>query len=208
MADIESREHAERILEEVKQDAAALRKPTNYEEFERGVQLAKKSMERVLYIHGTPAESFFGLISSTTLSVEFIDSVISISDKSRLAYDYLLQVASHLLRDYEPLPENLREWLVDVLDDMVSKEEKRPYPKKETPGPDEFANYARDNAIRITTLLLVRGGWTEVGNEASIKTDDKTGKEWTNSAVFAVAKATGMSFEVVKSARLRPIGEK
>ena len=170
--------------------------------------MAKKYMECVLYIHGTPAEIFFGLISSTTLSVEFIDSVISISNKSRLAYDYLLQVASHLLRDYEPLPENLREWLVDVLDDMVSKEEKRPYPKKETPGPDEFANFARDNAIRITTLLLVRGGWTEVGNEASIKTDDKTGKEWTNSAVFAVAKATGMSFEAVKSARLRPIGKK
>ena len=198
MADIQSREEADRIHEEFEQEFAALCKPPDYEEFERGVQLAKKYMKHLSYLYGTPPEFFFGRIPVTTLTVGFVDSVIITSENSRLAYDYLLLLASNLLRDNEPLPANFSKWLGEVVGDMLRTEKKRPPPKKPR-GPYEYTKYVRDTAIEHTIRLLVRSGWTAVGDQSQIDNNKKeTGKEWADSAVFAVAKAENMTYDAVK----------
>ena len=80
-------------------------------------------MKCVLYLHRTYARTFkayFGPVSETTPHVELIDAAISISDHNVLACDFLLQLASDLQRNGEPLPANLRNWAADFMDDMVS----------------------------------------------------------------------------------------
>ena len=212
MAEFKASKEAIRILQEVNQELVGLGKPTNYEEFERGVQLANKYFDASLVLKKSRQivipimERCLGRVSFTPPN-DIIDAAIFISADDWIVYDCLLHLASNSLRDNTPLSDNLREWLADVVSDMVSKKKKRPRPIQPR-GPNKQRYIPRDLAIKSTIYQLVQCGWTEVGSEASIKTDKKTDKEWANSAVFAVTKVTGLKFDAVKSARVRPIGEK
>lgn len=202
------------MLQRAIQDSGvAMGKPTNYEEFQRGVQFAEQIMEACLYLYpGTMAENValgYEIVSKAKgiPLVEHINSFINFSINKRWAFDSLIHISRDLNREGEPLPPGLREWLDDVLADQLlpNNKKKRPRPKrppdpatkKPSRGPDSGPNFARQIVVYLVIKTLEGMGWTAVGNEADFELDDK-GREWGNSAALAVARASEWNFDTVR----------
>ena len=210
----------EEVLRELLPVPCGIGRPTNYEEFQKGVEHAYYVY---CYLHSLFIDqkmvdwfaSSLGCLTEYEKGVsyhdKFLERLISLSEQEPTkeapdgpvaAYDLLIQYSEDLIRDGKRLPEILASFSADVLADARrdKAEKKRPRPKcqKEKPG-YKRAHFIRNKALDIAILALVREGWTEVGDESIIKTDKK-GREWANSAVFAVGRSTNNEFWTVKKA--------
>ena len=210
----------EEVLRKLAPKHCGVGRPTSYEEFQQGVEFAEDVYCHFfsLFIDPKMEDGFassLGLLTEYQKGVsyrdKFLEYLICLSkqeptdeapDGPVAAYDLLIQYSEDLIREGKPIPEILRGFLAEVLADTRrdEAEKKRPRPKhqKEKPG-NNRVHFIRDKALDVAILALVREGWTEVADESNIRTD-KMGREWANSAVFAVSTATGIKFDTVKKA--------
>ena len=189
------------VLGKLAPKLSGIGRPTNYEEFQKGVYLAKEVYFNFLSLFINP-EVEDGFASSLGLSTKykkdvfyhdkFLERLISLSEQEPtdeapygpvVSYDLLIQHSEVLIREGKRLPEILKAFIADVLADTHRDkgEKKRPRPKH----PDESAGrkrvyFIRDKALDIAILALVQEGWTEVGNESKIPDKKDEGKELDN----------------------------
>lgn len=210
----------EEVLRKLAPEPSGIGRPTNYEEFQQGVEFAEYVYYHFYSLFIDPKmEDWFasslGPLTEYKKGVfypdKFLEYLICLSkqeptdeapDGPVAAYDLLIHYSEDLIREGKPIPEILRGFLAEVLADTRrdEAEKKRPRPKhqKEKPG-NNRVHFIRDKALDVAILALVREGWTEVADESNIRTD-KMGREWANSAVSAVSTATGIKFDTVKKA--------
>ena len=122
-------------------------------------------------------------------------------DGPSAAYDWLILCSEDLTREGKPLPGIIRGFSADVMGDTIrdETEKKRPRPKHpEEKRGRKRVYFIRDKALDIAILALVREGWTEVNNDEKIPVKPYEENDWADSAVFALAVATGISFWTIK----------
>ena len=212
----------EEVLRKLAPVPSDIGSPTDYEEFQEGVYLAKEVYFDFLSLFINPKvedgfASSLGLLTEYQKGVSYDDKFLE--DLIRLykqeptketpnapvtAYDLLVQYSEDLIHEGKQFPQILRPFAAEVMGDTRrdEAEKKRPRPKHPHERAGRKRIYSiRDKGLDIAILALVREGWTEVGNEDKIPSDRPySDSDWANSAVFGVAVATGNSFGAVKSA--------
>ena len=213
----------EEVLRKLEPKPSGISRPTNHEEFQKGVYFAKRVYGNFLslFINQKVEDGFassLGFLTEYEKGISYHDEILEyllnlyVQEPTEeapkgpvAAYDLLVQYSEDLILEGKPIPKILRKFAADVLADTRrdEAEKKRPRPKH----PHERAGRKRICSIRnkgldITILALVREGWTEVGNEANIPSyrPPYSDSDWANSAVFGVAVATDKRFFTVKSA--------
>ena len=212
----------EEVLRRMVPEAIGIGRPTNHEEFQKGVNLARGVYVDFLslFFDEKVQDAFLSSLGPLTeyqkgvsYHDKFLEDFIRRSEQEPTkeapnghvaAYDLLIQYSEDLIRKGSRLPKILRPFAADVLADTRrdEAEKKRPRPKH----PHERAGrkrvyFFRDKALDIAILALVREGWQEVRNEKKIPSNwPYLDREWADSAVFGVAVATGKTFAAVKGA--------
>ena len=95
--------------------------------FEELVDHVRVKLERTEF-NLTPAEwgVWFTEVGVEDLETDLIRKSIERSEESSTSWDALCLIASRRLRREDPLTPELSSWLADVLEDLTSKEKKRP----------------------------------------------------------------------------------
>ena len=119
--------------------------------FEEAVQIARAIREQVETDLGTPRELFAKRwrAKHPDRQMELLATLVQCSAGIALTWDCLNEIAQHLLRNREPVPGPLADWLVTQLAGKPTR------PK--LPGQDPHANLVRNTAIveAVQNLVLL-----------------------------------------------------
>ena len=212
----------EEVLRKLEPKPSGIGRPTNHEEFQKGVYFAKRVYYNFLslFINQKVEDGFassLGFLTEYEKGISYHDEIPEYllnlyvqepteeaPNVSVAAYDFLVQYSEDLILEGKTIPKILRKFAADVLADTRrdEAEKKRPRPKHPHERAGRKRKFSiRDKGLDIATLALVREGWTEVRNEDKIPSNwPYSDSDWADSAVFGVAVATGKTFAAVKGA--------
>ena len=152
----------------------------NKERFQMGVEIATRIIKAVLESPQTEAEIsasyYIDLYDRGANLSNFVEDLINNSEQKstkaephdqKLAYDMVLRIASLILRGPRIIPENLRFFLADVIDDIYLDKTKKMRPRPTSRGPNKDTNFTRNKALRVAYLQMCTFGFNKFRSKSS-----------------------------------------
>ena len=136
-------------------------------DFDCAVRVATQELQRTLQgdIAAQFAEDIFNSPFRLKMIFKFIPDWILESEPDAGTRDLLKRIVARYMEASEPLPDDLRLWLVRLLDDEL------PQPKK-IGRPSKWSNHVRDIAV-VRTIRLIRDQFPDLKLTRNVSFDEK-----------------------------------